>query len=71
MKLAMIKVYENFRNDKDIKMILQIYDEIILEVKEEKAQAVTEKTKEIMEQVYQLNVPLTVDVKVGRNWGEL
>lgn len=71
MKLAMIKVYENFRNDKDIKMILQIHDEIILEVKEEKAQAVTEKTKEIMEQVYQLNVPLTVDVKVGRNWGEL
>jgi DNA polymerase-1 len=71
MKLAMITVYENFRNDKDIKMILQIHDEIILEVKEEKAQAVTEKTKEIMEQVYQLNVPLTVDVKVGRNWGEL
>ncbi|MEF3691819.1 MAG: DNA polymerase I [Candidatus Moraniibacteriota bacterium] len=71
MKLAMVKVYENFKNDKDVKMILQIHDEIILEVAEKKSQAVTQKTKEIMEKVYQLSVPLTVDVKIGRNWGEL
>lgn len=71
VKLAMIKVYEFYKNDKAVKMILQIHDEIIMEVDEEKAQQVAQKTKEIMEKVYSLRVPLVVDVKVGKNWGEL
>lgn len=71
MKLAMIAVYEYFKDDNDIKMILQIHDEIILEVAEDKSQEVAKKTKEIMEKVYSLNVPLVVDVKTGKNWGEL
>ena len=71
MKLAMIAVYNSFKNNEGVKMILQIHDEIILEVKEEIAQEIAKKTKEIMEKVYSLNVPLVVDVKVGRNWGEL
>jgi len=71
MKLAMIKVYDYFKENEAVKMILQIHDEIILEVDENIAQEVAQKTKEIMEKVYSLNVPLVVDVKVGRNWGEL
>jgi len=71
MKLAMIKVYDYFKENEAVKMILQIHDEIILEVDENVAQEVAQKTKEIMEKVYSLNVPLVVDVKVGRNWGEL
>jgi len=71
MKLAMIKVYDYFKDNQAVKMILQIHDEIILEVDENIAQEVAQKTKEIMEKVYALNVPLVVDVKVGRNWGEL
>jgi len=71
MKLAMIKVYEYFKDDKDVKMILQIHDEIILEVPEGRAAEISNKTKEIMESIYKLNVPLVVDVKTGKNWGEL
>lgn len=71
MKLAMIAVYNYFKNDSKVKMILQIHDEIILEVAEDRAQEVTKKTQEIMEKVYSLSVPLTVDVKIGNNWGEL
>lgn len=71
MKLAMIAVYNHFKNNEAVKMILQIHDEIILEVDENIAQAVAQKTKELMEKVYSLKVPLTVDVKVGKNWGEL
>ena len=71
MKLAMIKVYEEFKDDKNIRMVLQVHDEIILEVKEEKAKEVAEKVKEIMENVYKLKVPLVVDVKIGDNWGEI
>ena len=71
VKLAMIAVYEEYKNNPDVKMILQVHDEIILEVKEKLAEEVAKKVKEIMESVYKLKVPLVVDVKVGDNWGEI
>ena len=71
VKLAMIKVYEEFKNNPDVAMILQIHDEIILEVKENLAEEVSKKVKEIMEAVYKLSVPLVADVKTGENWGEV
>ncbi|NTV41117.1 MAG: DNA polymerase I [Candidatus Moranbacteria bacterium] len=71
MKLAMLAVAKEFSQDSDLKMLLQIHDEIILEVKTEKTESVAKKIKEIMENVYKLKVPLTVDVKVGDNWGEI
>jgi DNA polymerase-1 len=71
VKLAMIAVYGEYENNPDVKMILQVHDEIILEVKEEIADDVAKKVKEIMENVYKLSVPLVVDVKTGDNWGEI
>jgi DNA polymerase I len=71
VKLAMIKIYEEYRDNSDVKMILQVHDEIILEVREEIAEEVGKKMKEIMESVYKLSVPLVVDVKIGDNWGEV
>ncbi len=69
VKLAMIRVFEKYKNDKDIKMILQIHDEIILEVRENRIGEVKKEIKKIMEDVYPLDVPLIVDIKVGDNWG--
>jgi DNA polymerase-1 len=71
VKLAMLKVATEYENDPEVKMLLQVHDEIILEVKEEKAEEVAKRMKEIMENVYKLKVPLVVDVKVGDNWGEI
>ncbi len=71
MKLAMINTACAFANDNEIKMILQIHDEIILEVKAEKAENAAKKLKEVMENVHKLRVPLIVDVKIGDNWGEI
>lgn len=71
VKLAMIKTQEAFANDPEVKMLLQIHDEIILEVTNEKAEKVAQKLKEIMENVYPLSVPLVVDVCSGDNWGEI
>ena len=71
VKLAMIAVAEEYKNNPDVRMILQVHDEIILEVKEEKADEVAARVKTIMEEVYKLKVPLVVDVKVGDNWGEI
>jgi len=71
MKLAMIEVYEEFKDDENVKMVLQVHDEIILEVKETEAKKIAKKMKEIMENVYKLKVPLVVDVEIGDNWGEI
>ncbi len=71
MKLAMIKTAQAFADDKDVQMILQIHDEIILEVKNEKAEEAAKKLKLAMENVHPLRVPLVVDAKIGDNWGEI
>ena len=71
VKLAMLAVYEEYKKNSEVKIILQVHDEIILEVKEDIAEEVAKKVKEIMEQVYKLKVPLIVDVHIGDNWGEV
>ena len=71
MKIAMIKVANEYKNNPKVKMILQIHDEIILEVKQEIATEVAEKIKKLLESAYSLSVPLVADVKIGDNWGEI
>jgi DNA polymerase-1 len=71
IKKAMINIHkrlerENFRT----KMILQVHDELLFEVKEDETDLVHSMVKEEMEGVYRLDVPLKVDVKVGKNWDE-
>jgi DNA polymerase-1 len=72
MKLAMIRIFQELIKDrKDIRMVLQVHDELVFEVKEELIQEAGKKIKEIMENIYPLRVPLVVDLKVGTNWGEM
>jgi len=73
-KLAMIKIYDYVRkNYKEnvIKILLQVHDELVLEVKEEIAEKVAEELKEIMEKVYKLDAPLVAEAKAGNNWHDL
>lgn len=71
VKLAMLAVATNYKSNTNIRMILQVHDEIILEIKKDKADEVAKEVKKIMEGVYKLKVPLIADVKVGNNWGEI
>ncbi|GAH35677.1 unnamed protein product, partial [marine sediment metagenome] len=50
---------------------LQIHDELLFEIKEEKVLKIAKEIKKIMESVVKLKVPLEVEIKVGDNWGEL
>ena len=68
-KLAMIALDEKL--DDDCKLLLQIHDELIVEVPDEKAETVEALMKEVMENVYDLGVPLAVDTAIGQNWGQL
>ncbi|HHX58610.1 MAG TPA: DNA polymerase I [Candidatus Moranbacteria bacterium] len=78
MKLAMIAVEKeilqkyNKSNTKPVAFLTaQIHDEIILEVQEELADKLMQELKVVMESVYQMKVPLAVDVSRGSNWDEL
>lgn len=70
IKLSMNKIMQTYVNQ-DAKLLLQIHDELIFEVKEERALAFSQEIKEVMEHIYALHVPLRVSVALGKNWGEL
>ena len=59
------------KSGKEGKMLLQIHDELIFEVKESAVEEYTLKAKEIMENIYKLNVSLKCSVSIADNWGGL
>ena len=71
IKLSMIKIFEKYKNNENLKMILQIHDELIFEVKNEKLDEITDDLKKIMENIFTLEIPLKVSVAIGNSWGDL
>jgi len=72
IKIAMINIAEEIKNHSDeIKMLLQIHDELIFEIKEAKIDTWLPKLKSLMENAVTLKVPIVVDSAIGDNWGEL
>jgi len=70
IKMAMNKIMNTIVSD-DAKLLLQIHDELIFEVKQNDASEFSKKAQDIMENIYKLKVPLKVSVEIGQNWGEL
>jgi DNA polymerase-1 len=54
----------------DAKMIMQVHDELVFEIKTEQLDSAIEKIKTLMSGAAELTVPLIVDVGVGENWDE-
>ena len=70
MKIAMNNVYDGLKN-LDAKIVLQVHDELILEVKEEEKEQAKEILKNSMEKATKLDVPLKVELSEGKSWVEL
>ena len=71
IKLAMLAADKLIREKyREVRMVLQIHDELLFEVPEPQAEKFAEDIKTEMESVYKLSVPLIADVKIGDNWGE-
>ena len=71
IKLAMIKVDQEIRDRKlETAMLLSVHDELVFEVPPHELDSVTRLVKEIMEGIWDLKVPLRVNVAVGTNWTE-
>jgi len=72
IKRAMIAVDEWLlaQNSPDVKMIMQVHDELVFEVQEDAVESASKKIRELMENSMALDVPLRVDVGVGDNWDQ-
>ena len=76
LKIAMIKIDRAINNDHDddddeIRMLLQVHDELVFEVKKGREEFWAAKIKDIMESAYKLKTALAADAKAGPNWGEM
>ena len=71
MKIAMIDIHKWLASSKfDARMIMQVHDEVILEVKDQDTAEVEKKVSEIMQDAAKLRVPLEVESGIAKNWGE-
>lgn len=68
--VAIAREFDLFKNN-DVRLLLQIHDELVFEIKKEEVDAAVPRIKELMEGVETLSVPLVVDVRKGPSLGEL
>ena len=71
IKVAMINV-DSALKKRGLKtaMLLSVHDEIVFEAPEDELGIVNKLVKEIMESVWQLKVPLKVNIESGKNWAQ-
>ena len=72
IKKAMVNLHHEMQQRKlKSKMLLQVHDELVFEVPEAEMAEMRQLVPEMMVNAIQLSIPLKVDVKTGRNWGEM
>jgi DNA polymerase-1 len=71
IKIAMNKVHSKYKDKNDIKMLLQVHDELIFSIRKDKVKIYAKEIKNIMENVCKLTIPLIAEIKTGKSWGDL
>ncbi len=72
IKRAMVEVASMLSaQSPNSRMLLQVHDELVIEAPEHEAASLAQHIKKTMERVAQISVPLTVEVGVGKHWGEI
>ena len=69
IKLAMVKLAPRLE-PLGAALLLQVHDELVVEAPEERAEETARTVKATMEEAWKLDVPLAVEVGVGRDWLE-
>ncbi len=70
IKMAMNKIDSKLDKNQG-KILLQIHDELIFEVKDSFVDEYAAKAREIMEDIYKLHIPIKCSLSIAQNWGEL
>jgi len=72
IKQAMLDINKYLAGkEKEIRLLLQVHDELIFEVKADKLEKYIEPLKKLMTDALPLSVPIVVEAASGHNWGEL
>jgi len=72
IKLAMVRLQAALLEHRlDARMVLQVHDELLLEVKNDVLKACSDLVRRAMEEAAELKVPLRVELKAGPNWAQL
>ncbi len=72
MKLAMVYIQDELQKKKlKSKMLITVHDELVFNVPSDEKNVMAALVREKMENVLKLAVPITVSIKVGRNWLEM
>ena len=70
IKLAMIETHRWLQGENGARLIMQVHDELVVEVPEDRVEAIESGLRERMVRAAELRVPLKVDIGHGRNWDE-
>ena len=72
MKIAMNRVAQALKeNDSQARMLLQVHDELVLECPQKELKKTAKIVRTMMENAYNLVIPLKTEARYGRNWGDL
>nr|WP_267917582.1 DNA polymerase I [Borreliella afzelii] len=72
MKIAMVRVFNEFKSKKmESKILLQVHDEMLIESPLKEKNEVEKILKIMMETAYTLNLPLRANIETGKSWGEI
>jgi DNA polymerase-1 len=74
IKLSMIQIHDLIHKEKaekNVRLLLQVHDELLFEIKDELIKEWSGKIGDIMENIHKFDVPLIVDAKYGKNWAEM
>jgi DNA polymerase-1 len=72
MKIAMIKVSSALKEDgTQARMLLQVHDELVLECPKKEIKKTAQLVRKMMENAYNLVIPLKTEARYGHDWGEL
>ena len=71
IKIAMIRIHDDLvRTGSRARMLLQVHDELVFEVPEAEIDTARARVVELMEDAFELDVPLRVEAGAGRSWWE-
>ncbi len=71
IKIAMVRIAREIKKQKlDCRMILQVHDELVFEVRKTEVEHIKRTVRELMSTALQLSVPLDVDINEGKSWYE-
>ena len=71
IKKAMLDIDQLLQNEmQEVKMIMQVHDELVFECPKDNADMVMQKMKDTMEKTVKLNIPLIAEAAIGYNWNE-